>query len=245
MARIGDMARRFIPILFFVLSGTVLAVAVWVLLCGSQQAQPPKPTLVFIPETVHFGTVSWGIEHGRAIIANVSTKPVDLKAVTKGCDCSEVLFRSGTLLPGEQREMSFQWNTHGRRGANAISLAVHYTVEDDPAERFVPLIIKADVIPDYDITPAKLEFISDQQDAQQITLTYKEGTYATIREVLILHPAFSAVVSDDIRSPNATISFDPEKWTDGTRHVQARIVTSSENQPIFLLPINIRVSRNP
>ena len=66
-----------------------------------------------------------------------------------------------------------------------------------------------------------------------------------IRDVVIHHPAFSTVVSDDVKSPNVTISFDPEKWIDGTRYMQARIVTTNENQPIFLLPINIRVVNNP
>jgi hypothetical protein len=234
------MARKFIPILFFVLSGTVLAVAGWMLLSGSQSPKPLKSILVFMPETVHFGTVSQGIEHGKAIVANVSTKPVEIKSVVKGCDCSEVLIKRGTLLPGEQREMSFQWDTRGRRGDNAISIAVIYTVEGDaPAERFDTLIVEADIIPDFDIIPTKLEFMSDLQDAHMITLANTEGNSATISDVLIQHPAFFVVVSPDMQS--ATISFDPERWTDETRYVLAQIVTTSENEPIFRLPISIRV----
>ena len=233
------MLRKIIPIVFFVLSGVVLAVAVWILLCDSHPGKPPSPLLTFTPETVHFGTVGQGIEHSKAVLTNVSTKPVEIKAVTKGCDCSEVLIEQGELLPGTQREISFQWDTRGRRGENAISIAVHYTVEDEPTERFIPLMIKADIIPDYEISPDKLEFVSDKQGTHQITLTHTEDHFITIRDVLIHHPAFSAVVSPDMQS--ATISFDPEGWTDGTRYLQARIVTTSENQPIFLLPVNIRV----
>jgi len=59
---------------------------------------------------------------------------------------------------------------------------------------------------------------------------------------MIQHPAFTAVVSPDQQC--ATITFDPDKWTDEIRRVQARVVTTSMNQPIFLLPINIRVSNN-
>jgi hypothetical protein len=239
------MACKFVPILFFVLSGFVVVIAVWVLLCGTQPVKPPKPILSFTPETVHFGTVSQGIEHGKAVVTNVSEKPVEIKAVSKGCDCSEVRIEQGELLPGDQREMAFQWDTRGRRGANAITISVHYTVQDEPKERLIPLIVKADIIPDYEIVPDKMEFASDKKDTQQITLTYKEGTYATIRDVEIYHPALSTAVSDDFKSPNATIAFDPEKWTDGTRYVQARIITTSENQPIFLLPISIRVVNSP
>ena len=235
------MANKIVPILFFILSGCAVAIAAWVLLCDTPPTKPPSPILTFTPETVHFGTVSWGIEHGKAVVTNVSEKPVDIKAVTKGCDCSEVLIEQGRLMPGQQREMAFQWDTRGRRGDNAISISVLYIVEGEPKERFIPLIIKADIIPDFEISPAKLEFVSDKQAAQQITLTYKDGAYVTISDVVIHHPAFTAEVSDDIRSPNATVSFDPEKWIDGTRYLQARVVTTSENQPIFPLPINIRV----
>jgi len=238
------MAHKIVPILFFVLSGTVFAVAGWVLLSDSQSPKsPPKPVLVFTPEAVHFGTVLWGIEYGKAVVTNASATSIEIKAVVKGCDCSEVLIKQGALIPGEQREMSFQWDTRGRRGANVISITVLYAVEDDPTERFVPLIIEANIIPDFDISPEKLVFVSDQEDAHQITLTCTEGNFVTVRDVLIQHPAFSAVVSPDMQS--ATVSFDPERWTDGTRLVQARIVTTSENQPIFLLPINIHVNRTP
>gem|GEM_PF-6896681 len=235
------MTRKLIPILFFILSGTVFAVAAWVLFRDSYPAEPPKPVLAFTPKTVHFGTVGQGIEHGNAMLTNISAKSVSINAVTKGCDCSEVHIKQGEMLPGEQREISFQWDTRGRRGDNAIFITVHYTVEGDPAERFIPLIIEADIIPDYDIFPDKLEFVSDRQDMQQITLTYKEGAPVMINDVVISHPAFSTGLSDNILTPNATVSFDPEKWTDGIRYIQARVVTTSENQPIFLLPINIRV----
>ena len=235
------MARRFVPILFFVLSGCIIAVAFWVLLGDLQPAKPPKPMLVFTPETVHFGTVPQGIEHGTAMLANVSTKPIVVKAVIKGCDCSEVLIKQGQILPGEQREMSFQWDTRGQCGNNTISITVLYTVEDNPTERFIPLIIGANIIPDYEIVPEKLEFVSDKQDKQQISLTSTEGNFVTIRDIIVHHPAFSTVVAPDMQS--ATITFDPDKLTDGTRYMQIRIVTTSENQPIFLLPINIHVVR--
>ena len=148
------MARRFVPILFFVLSGCIIAVAFWVLLGDLQPAKPPKPMLVFTPETVHFGTVPQGVEHGTALLANVSTKP---------------------------------------------------------------------------------------KDKQQISLTSTEGNFVTIRDIIVHYPAFSTVVAPDMQS--ATIAFDPDKLTDGTRYMQIRVVTTSENQPIFLLPINIHVVR--
>ena len=231
--------RSFAPYLFYGAGGFVLGLALWVLFFSDQPPQPPKPVLVFSPETVQFGSVPQGIERGRAVVTNVSTKSVEIKAVVKGCDCAEVRIAKGTLQSGEEREITFQWDTHGRRGDNAISIGVIYTLEDDPTDRAIPLIIEATVIPDFEISPKRLEFFSNRQSAHQFTLSPARDFSVEIKDVIIHDPAFSTDVSSDGQS--ATVSFDPDKWTDGVRYMNAQVVTTSERESVFLLPISIQV----
>ena len=145
----------------------------------------------------------------------------------------------GTLQPGEEREITFQWDTHGRRGDNAISIGVIYALEDDPTNRAIPLIIEATVIPDFEISLKRLEFFSNRLDSCLFTLTPTRDFPVEIKDVIIHYPAFTSDVSSDGQS--ATVSFDPDKWTDGVRYMNAQVVTTSEREPVFLLPISIQV----
>jgi hypothetical protein len=221
--------RIVVTVLFFCLSGIALGGAAGVLLYSSQSPKPVNPLLIFTPGTVGFGSVSQGIERGNAVVTNNSPKQIDIKAVTKGCDCTEVRIERGMLLPSEQREISFQWDTHGRRGKNEIVIGVIYTVEGDLVERVAPLIINATIIPDFEVTPVKLEFFSNQKESYQLFLTSVKNDHIQIKDMIVNHPAFSSVVSSDAKS--VTINFDPQLWIDGIRYMNAQLITTSENEP--------------
>ena len=53
---------------------------------------------------------------------------------------------------------------------------------------------------------------------------------------LILH------VQTNLKYALERISFLPDKWTGGTKLVLIRILATSESEPVFLLPISIRVA---
>ena len=218
----------------------VQSLAFWILFHGDQPPTLPKPVLMFSPEKILFGSVLQGIERGKAVVTNVSTKPVEITSISKGCDCAEVRIARGKLLPGEQREITFHWDTRGRRGDNAISIGVFYTMENDPKERIATLMIEAAVTPDFEVSSKKLVFFSNRQEAHQFTLTTARDSPVEIKGVIIHHPAFSSKISSDGQS--VVISFDPEKWTDDVRFIVAQVPTTSENEPVFRLPISIQLA---
>jgi hypothetical protein len=76
----------------------------------------------------------------------------------------------------------------------------------------------------------------------KFTLTPVKNSQVNIKNVLINHPAFSTTVSSDMLS--ATVSFDSDKWTNRISYIDIQVVTTSENEPVFVLPINIHVTQN-
>ncbi len=234
--------KSIVPFCFFVLSGFILVAAFWVLFRGEQSLPTPKPLLTFTPATVQFGSVSQGIEDGKVVITNTSDKTINIKSITKGCDCTEVLVEQGPFSPGKKRDMSFQWDTRGRRGDNGIVIAVSYLVEGETKERVAPLTLEAVVIPDFEVLLGKLTFFANHPETRQITLQPSKTVEIKIQDMIINHPAFTATVSPDALS--ITVQFDPESWTDGLRVLNAQVATTSDNEPVFSLPISIRADNS-
>ncbi len=199
----------------------------------------PKPFLTFTPATVQFGSVPQGTEHGKAVVTNVSMSAVDIKAVTKGCDCTEALIEQGTLRPGERREITFQWDTRGRRGDDGIIIGVVYTTEGDSTERIASLTLKATVIPDYAIVPEKLKFFSNRHEGILCSLIPTGNIPIKILGASVTHPAFSTTV--DAEGRNVSIAFDPTLWSEEIRYLDIEISTTSGNEPVYRLPISILV----
>jgi hypothetical protein len=152
--------RLFVSVLFFIGGAVLLVLACWVLFYDASATKKPDPILLFTPKTVQFGSVSQEVLRGTAFVTNASDKRLDIVAVTKGCDCTEVLIKQGELLPGEQREISFQWDTHGRRGDTGVIIGIIYKMmnEHEQSEQIAPLTLKATVVPDFEISPSKLDF---------------------------------------------------------------------------------------
>jgi hypothetical protein len=116
--------KKIAAILFFCFSGVIILVAVWLLFRDNQTSdsidKPIPHSLIFVPQTVDFGRVNRGIEQGSVEVVNKSDKPIYIKSVLKGCDCTDVNIASGELPPNGRRKMTFKWDTRIRRGQNEV-----------------------------------------------------------------------------------------------------------------------------
>jgi hypothetical protein len=235
------MTKKLVAILFLCFSGLIFLFALWFLFQSNshprQYTQPPD--LSIVPKTIDFGRVYQGVEQGRAEVVNNSEKSIDIKSVIRGCDCTDVNILKGVLRPKEQRELSFNWNTHGRRGENEVIISVNYSIEGDITNRIASLMIRATVIPDFEISPNTFDFYSDRENSCQLFLTPTQNKEVCIKEIFIGHPAFSSTISPDAKS--VTVYFNPKKWTDDIVTFNARLTTTSENEPYFFIPTNIHV----
>ncbi|MDR1964954.1 MAG: DUF1573 domain-containing protein [Planctomycetaceae bacterium] len=202
----------------------------------------PRSHLVFTPSTVQLGSISPGSVTGKAVITNMSHKSVTIDSVTKTCDCAQVLLGRGILLPGASREISFQWDTRGKRGHNETSIGIIYFTEKDTTQRVAILVLEATVVPDFEVIPSKLVFLSDEQKSVSFSLKAVGQHDVQIKDAMINHPAFTTIVTED--GMTVTVSFEPELWLDNVRNLAVQMLTSSSNEPIFQVPINIIVANN-
>jgi hypothetical protein len=124
--------------------------------------------LVFSPTSVRFDGVSQGTVQGKVTVTNTSNKPVSIDSIKKGCDCTQVQILQGILEPGKNRDISFQWDTRGRRGEDQTTIEVVYSIAGDPQKHIAPLVLSAMVIPDFDIVPKKLTFFLQIQPNPRI-----------------------------------------------------------------------------
>ncbi|MDR0704249.1 MAG: DUF1573 domain-containing protein [Planctomycetaceae bacterium] len=243
----NNKRKSVLPNLFFGLSGLLFCVAVFVFLkvvLLETASQSLLPSLSFTPAVVQFGSISQGVVTGKATVKNISPKSVIIDSVISSCDCTQILIEKGILHPGTHREISFQWDTRGRRGKSDTLVSVAYFIEDETIKRVAPLSLSATIIPDFDVIPNELIFHSNKSESLSFSLksTGHGDNDTKIKEVTVNHPAFSVVI-DDTRT-SGIISFDSDFWTDNVRQLSIQIMTSNKNEPIFRLPINIIISEN-
>ncbi|MDR1480563.1 MAG: DUF1573 domain-containing protein [Planctomycetaceae bacterium] len=237
-----DGQKSIVPNLFLGLSGLLFFVAVCVFLRFAALDRSVRPSLTFTPAIVQFGTISQGTVVGKATVKNTSNKSIIVDSIVSSCDCTQVLIERGVLLPDADREISFQWDTRGRRGESGTLVSVVYFFEGETVKYVVPLNFSATVIPDFDVLPNELNFHSNKSESLSFSLkqTGHGDNEIQMEEIILNHPAFS-IVTDETKT-TGTISFDSGLWTDDVRYLLIQIKTSSKNEPIFRLPINIITS---
>lgn len=238
----NNKRKSILPNLFFGLSGLLFCVAVFVFLkfvILETASQSLLPNLTFTPAVVQFGSISQGVVTGKATVKNTLPKSVIIDSVISSCDCTQILIEKGILLPDTNREISFQWDTRGRREKSDTLVSVVYFIEGETIRRVAPLSLSATIIPDFDVIPNELNFYSNKSESLSFSLksTGQSDSDTQIEEITINHPAFSVVI--DKTKTIGTISFDSDLWTDNVRHLSMQIITSNKNEPIFRFPINI------
>ncbi|MDR2651132.1 MAG: hypothetical protein LBC68_02285 [Prevotellaceae bacterium] len=149
---------------------------------------------------------------------------MDIKAIVKSCDCTDIFIKKGILLPKERRKILFQWDTRGKRGNNEAAIDVIYSIVGDTTEKTASLVLKANVLSDFGIIPASLIINPNKRESQLINLIMlnDKQTQILIKNIIIHHPSFTSTINSDFKS--ATINFDPEVWVNDTRDIEAQIL---------------------
>jgi hypothetical protein len=197
----------------------------------------PRSGLELQPSNVQFGTISQGTVEGTSTVSNTSDEQITIDFIIESCGCTQAVLERGILSPGASRKISFQWDTRGRRGYNETSIGIVYFTEKNATKRVVALTLTAKIIPDFDVIPNKLIFLSEEQKSQTFSLKSTSNSEIQIQNAVVDHPAFTAVVEADQKT--VTVSYNPKLRIDNVRNLSVQITTTSKNESAFQVPINI------
>lgn len=119
----------------------------------------PEPEWISVSPAVHdFGELAQNTKSEfRYTLTNRHTRPLRIRYALKGCTCTEVALSQGLIEPGRSVEVVVRWDTGTRRGRiEASPLVVYAEAGEDVKVREVRLRATATVVPDYDITTARV-----------------------------------------------------------------------------------------
>jgi len=195
-------------------------------------------------------------ELGQGVTAEVEFRlvnrcrgPIKVVDVVKGCDCLSPEISKGLLTPGETATLKTRWETRARRGRTATEILVVY-IRGDGSREAVPLKIKADVVPDYDVEAPDLVYGEGRPAERVVRFVPRRLPALALTGSSCTHPAFRAVLGAD----NATVAvrFDPARWSEDVTdrpgdHPDAELLvrTSSASAPLCRVPLFVERPGHP
>lgn len=118
------------------------------------------------------GEVKQGTKQATtAKLVNTSGSNLVLVDVKTSCGCAAGAIQDRELAPGESTSIEFSFDAGLRRGqANVDSLLVYHT-EDDEDLLYLPVRIRAKVLPQMVVSPSRLEFEAglDEQEILRVS----------------------------------------------------------------------------
>mgnify|MGYP003345084602 FL=1 len=211
-----------------------ISVAAWVALVGEDQRG--EAILACDEPVQHIGTTRQGERvTAKFLIKNRGSDEAVILETPAACGCTVAKISGGRILAGASTELTAEWNVGVSRGERTSKLSIVYASAAESGNRELQLAMKADVIPDYDISQESLIFSRDKDSPNRLSVTL---TPRLLQEIQILdasctNASFKAVITE--HSPNAAkveVLFTPDLLRRGERDSLLQIKTNSTRQPL-------------
>ena len=193
---------------------------------AAMQPALPHLRLESIPQVHQAGSVPQGSVSAEFQLWNRTEEPIRIAHVVQTCRCTETAIHKKELGPGNSTKLYSTWDTTGLRGASSSGLEVYYSVGDQPGLKSVPLLIEADVIPEFDYSPTRLEFSVGEEETSVVKFSRHASATRDVKVLRAIssHPAFRVV---SVANWSVEIAFDPSKWPDDP-HLRAKLTVTTD-----------------
>ncbi|MDR3234445.1 MAG: DUF1573 domain-containing protein [Planctomycetaceae bacterium] len=130
-------------------------------------SQPAVHLLAAAQKQIYVGDVFQGHTEGETLVYNHSDKPVIISDVITNCRCSEVSVSREPILPGEKTTVKCRWDTTGLRGDTSSEFLLLFYKEGETKLYSLPMSVRGNILPKFDIVPDKLEFLKKSPQVQK------------------------------------------------------------------------------
>lgn len=216
------------------ISGVAGAAVLWL----AFREAPARGQLYAEPPSLEFGPRT----QGEQIVVTVSlinggNQLVELTSVMSSCSCGTAAVGERKLMPGESTPLEIRWSLRNARGRSQAAVMVRYRLPDDE-EGELAISLGAEVIPDYEYTPATLAFRRGTNGTQTIHFEPKGLDKLTLGGVQCTNGAFQAAI--DPSSKTVSVTFSHAAWSDVlSSEPKLMVETNSPNQRVCVIPIRV------
>lgn len=175
-------------------------------------------------------------------LRNNSTRKIELLRVITDCHCTAAEFNKRELEPQETATLHVTFDAGTSRGRVQHPITIQYMPAGEDRLRTLALAIAATVTADYDVQPARLEFVPGRAEKQPVTLSPTGAKPLEIAEAYCTHSAFTALVmphTGDARERQVMVYFDPAKWDESGTTVFLIVSVPVTSQPELRLRLNV------
>lgn len=228
-----------LPLLGFI-GSSVIAIVLAVIALQHALSQNASRSKAFcsVEQPVKLGTLPQGEITKTFKMLNEFDKPIKITKIHSSCSCTVAKTQVMDVAAGESTEISFTWTTTGKRGQSSVEINFHYLVSGEQVIRHQNVLLSGDIEPLYEITPSRLHFQPDKQQAVKVRVTHRKPD----RKLLVTsfssnHPSITLKLVDD---SEFEVIFDPTLWvpTSGfDPYISVAVNVPSE--PLFKIPIHV------
>lgn len=173
---------------------------------------------------------------------NNSPRKIDLLRVITDCHCTAAEFNKRELEPQETATLHVTFDAGVSRGRVQHPITIQYVPAGEDRLRTLALAITATVTADYDVQPARLEFVQGRTEKRLVTLSPTGTKPFEIADAYGTHSAFTALVlphREDARERQVMVYFDPAKWDESGTTVSLIVNVPGTSQPELRLRLSV------
>ena len=171
-------------------------------------------------------------------LVNRSLLPARITHFVESCRCGEISVSSRDVSPSESVTVECLWGTSGMRDESQTSFVVVYTDGDGPGLKRLPLVMRGEIIPEFDCSPTRIEFVEGKAATQRVSFVPRtSGGEIAVEKASCSHGAFSITLPSQ---REIDVSFSPDLWpTGGQLTARLKIVTNCKTERNCTIPIRV------
>jgi hypothetical protein len=105
------------------------------------------------------GTVRQGTERTVSFhVTNRFRRTMTIREIQTGCSCMSSSTDERVIASGATTEIRIRWSAGVRSGPHDDAIVILYSLDGDSTNRRSELTIRADIQPEYDVSPVSIDF---------------------------------------------------------------------------------------
>ena len=179
-------------------------------------------------------------------LVNVTSRPLRISNVVTSCGCTTTSISRKEIAPDEKSVITLSYDSGQSRGPIHILAHVFYSDATSNEYESFPLEATGEIDPDYGIKPERLQFGRDVGFSRRVVVWPRHTQSLKVMNVACDKRFFKARIIEPAADGQVRIEvqFDPREYYQDAGPAHLSISTSSQIQPVALVPIEVVPERS-
>jgi len=205
-------------------------------------SKPEEPLVVVGNASKNLGTLLQDeIAQADFVLRNQSSRAIKITETVRSCGCTEPTFTSLEVPPEQDVVVHLTLKTGINRGHLVSTTTIRYASSGLKDFGQLRIVLVADVLPDYDVTPPALTFGPDSPTTQMVLFKPQMLTDLHVLEAITSNSCLECQISAkaERKTYQVTIRYRPEMYLVDDAPPSVFIKTNSKRQPKYPIPLTI------